>query len=434
MISILPASVDQLMHVRITPETKAFLLQSNKELDPTAFDQVIDTIEEIIIAQAPNGQADAYSIIVLKGKENFSIEQIKTIGLLYAETWYVSQELTPWTRLYGDPASVNYYSLPGNWSLTDKPELKTILTTAAKQQASVLFYSTPGTQLGNDPLALAFANKLQYTALYGTPGIDSSKWSFVLQFTGTNFTRSDTVFTPKHDNQITDRTVLYLEWKELLSTFGVSASQFSTMVPLLLSNMPWANTLLPNDQISHLYAGLNSNIGILLDVTETVLGVWLRLRFNDPAIYDSLASVQPLLRWLINPLAGSWIINEKREENSWTLSVDLDPTLWVWSWEQSSWTSISFPLLSLDKDTATTTLSILPNPTPVDNANKKLMYTADSLLTLRYDPAVLIDNAKLNPFLNNFVNQLTLLGTWALIANITIDDTTQQLIATFESK
>jgi hypothetical protein len=67
------------MHVRITPETKAFLLQSNKELDPVAFNQVIDTIEEIIIAQAPNGDNDAYSIIVLKGKENFSIEQIKNV-------------------------------------------------------------------------------------------------------------------------------------------------------------------------------------------------------------------------------------------------------------------------------------------------------------------------------------------------------------------
>ncbi len=81
----------------------------------------------------------------------------------------LSRNSTMRVRLYGDALSVDNFANVMT-PLTTKPEIKDILATAQKQQASVLFYSTPWSQLWSDPLALAFAQKLQYTAfLYGTP-------------------------------------------------------------------------------------------------------------------------------------------------------------------------------------------------------------------------------------------------------------------------
>ncbi len=42
LLSYLPDSVDQVMHVKITPETEQFLVQTNEWIDPTEFPQRIE--------------------------------------------------------------------------------------------------------------------------------------------------------------------------------------------------------------------------------------------------------------------------------------------------------------------------------------------------------------------------------------------------------
>lgn len=432
LLSYLPQSVDQIMYVKITPETEQFLAQTNEGIDPVEFTNVIQTIEEVVIAQAPQWTDNVYSAIIIKWKENFTIDSVTKIWLIYLDTWYVSQEIAPWVRLYGDALSVdNFANL--TTPLTTKPEIKDILATAQKQQASVLFYSTPWSQLWNDPLAMAFAQKLQYTALYGTPSLQASKWTFVLQFTGTNFNRSDTVFDALHADEMSNNTVLYVEWKELLSAFGVSESQFSLAFPLLLwqtTNGAW--NILSAEQIKVMYEALNKNLGILLNTTDSALWFWLSLHFNDEKIYDSLVSLQPLLRGLIAPLAWSWQVNEQRNEANWTLSVDLDPVLLSWA-TNNSW-SFSLPLLSLNKANGNTSLSILPSLAPTQPNKWETMITPDTLLSFRYNPSALADNAGNNPFLANFVNQVSLFWTWVMLWNVVVDSKKQQLVTTFETK
>gem|GEM_PF-6623735 len=115
-----------------------------------------------------------YSVLLLAGNEKFSIDQVQALGLLYFDTGYESKQIEDNMRLYGDKASVAYYSsIPA--PLSNEKEIQTVLKQANEQKASVLFFSKPGEQLGNDPLTLAFAKKLQYTALYGTPSINKSK-------------------------------------------------------------------------------------------------------------------------------------------------------------------------------------------------------------------------------------------------------------------
>lgn len=432
LLSYLPESVDQVMYVKITPETEQFLVQTNEWIDPVEFLKVIQTIDEVAIAQAPQWTDNVYSAIIIKWKENFSIDSVTKIWLVYLDTWYVSQEIAPWIWLYGDALSVDNFTnltIP----LTTKPEIKSILSTAQKEQAPVLFYSTPWTQLWNDPLAMAFAQKLQYTALYGTPSLEASKWTFVLQFTGTNFTRSDTVFDPMHADEMSDNTVLYIEWKELLSAFWVNESQFSLAFPMLLwQTTNGAGNLLSAEQIKTLYTALNKNIGILMNTTDSALWFWLSLHFNDEKIFDSLVNLQPLLRWLIAPLSWSGQINEQRDEANWTLTVDLDPVLLSWS-ENSSW-SFSLPLLALNKENWNTSLAILPSLTPAAKKQQQTLITSDTLLSFRYNPNALTENAGNNPFLANLINQVSLFWTWVMMWNVVLDTKKQQLITTFETK
>ncbi len=432
LLSYLPDNVDQVMHVKITPETEQFLVQTNEWIDPTEFLNVLKTIEEVAVAQAPQWTDSVYSAILIKWKENFTIDSVTKIGLIYLDTWYVSQEIAQWVRLYGDALSVDNFANVMT-PLTTKPEIKDILATAQKQQASVLFYSTPWSQLWNDPLALAFAQKLQYTALYGTPSLEASKWTFVLQFTGTNFTRSDTVFDPVHDDAMSDKTVLYIEWKELLSAFGVSESQFSLAFPLLLgqtTNGAW--NLLSSEQIATLYTALNKNIGILMDTTDSAIWFGLSLHFGDEKLYDSLISLQPLLRALITPLSWSGQITEQRDETNWTLSVDLDPVLLSWA-TNNSW-SFSLPLLSLNKENWNTSLSILPSLTPAPKSQQQTLISSDTLLSFRYNPSALTENVWNNPFLTNFIDQVSLFWTGVMLWNVVLDSKKQQLITTFETK
>jgi hypothetical protein len=425
------------MKIDITPETIAFLRNSNQWFDETTFTAVLETLTSIVIAQAPKWTNDVYSVLLLAGNEQFSIDQVQALWLLYFDTGYESRQIDNNLWLYGDSASVAYFSTP-TIPLSDLPEVQNVLRNAEQKNASVLFFSKPGTQLGNDPLALAFASKLHYTALYGTPSIDKSIGSMVLQFTWTNFMKSDSIFTPQYTNNLTQNTILYLEGKNLLSTFWLTDTQFSLWFPLLLGQaVPWVDSLLSADQISALYEAFNKNLGIILNVTENTLWVWLHLRLGSPTAYESLIALQPMWRMLANWLMWSWTVTQSDTADSRTLSIDL-PTGGgsedALTTGDDMLASFSLPLISIAKDTATTTLSILPTDNEWTQLANDLLYHASSLMTFRYDPNPIMQMAGVNPIIGNLVGQIEILWTWAILGQLQLDSEKQQVIISFETK
>lgn len=433
LFSHLPTTVDQAMNIDITPETKSFLLQTNQWFDPQTFSSVLDSITAITIAQAPKWTDDVYSVIILQGNEQFSIDQVQALWLLYFDTWYESKQIQPSIWLYGDHDSVAYFST-ATTSLTTEKDVQYVLREAKQQQASVIFFSKPSTQIGADPLTMAFAQKLQYTALYWSPSTSQSKGTFVLQFSGTNFTTSDEIFTPHHQDRISDQTLLYVEWKQLLSTFGVTQTQFELWFPLLLTQaLPGVDNLLSSQQITDLYSAFNKHVWIILDVTENTFWLGLHLRMDSPKTYDSLVSLQPIWRSLASAFIWSGNVYEQNDTNSWSLNIDLNAGSWnVTTWSQDNW--ISLPLLTIAKDTKNTTLSILPSLLPQQAISDDLMYDAWSFLTVRYDPNPLIKMAGVNPVIGNFITQMEMLWTGAILWHVRIDAEQQQLVATFATK
>jgi hypothetical protein len=425
------------MKIDITPETIAFLRNSNQWFDEASFSAVLETLTSIVIAQAPRWAEEVYSVLLLEGNEQFSIDQVQALWLLYFDTGYESRQIENNLWLYGDSASVAYFSTP-TVPLSDLPEIQTVLRNAEQKQASVLFFSKPGTQLGTDPLTLAFAKKLQYTALYGTPSIDKSVGSMVLQFTWTNFTNSDSIFTPQYTDNLTQNTILYLEGKNLLSTFWLTDTQFSLWFPLLLGQaVPWVDTLLSADQISALYEAFNKQLGIILNVTESTLGVGLHLRLWSPGAYESLLALQPMRRMLATWFMWSWSVTESDTPDSRTLSIDL-PTSGgaeeALTTGEDMLASFSLPLITIAKDTASTTLSILPTETEWTQLPSDLIYSAESLMTFRYDANPIMQMAGVNPIIGNLVGQMEMLWTWAILGQLHLDSDEQQVIVTFETK
>ena len=437
LLRYLPSSVDQVMMIDITPETKEFLRNSNQWFDEASFTAVLDTLTNIVIAQAPRWADDVYSALLLGGNEQFSIDQVQALGLLYFDTGYESKQIENNLWLYGDKDSVAYFSAITT-PLTDMPEVQTVVKQAKNQQASVLFFSKPWSQIGNDPLTLAFAKKLQYTALYGTPSITSSKGTMVLQFSGTNFTNSDQVFTPQYTDKLTDHTVLYLEGKNLLSTFWLTDTQFSLWFPLLLGqSIPWVENLLSADQISALYQALNKQLGIILNVTENTFWLWLHLRLWSPQAYEGLLSLQPAWRTLASTFMWSGNIREENTPDSWTLSIDL-PTPWMTTWSTISGEEIapwfSLPLITIAKNATSTTLSLLPSQNDGTQITNDLAYNSDSLMTFRYDANPIMQMAWVNPIIGNLVGQMEMLWTGAILGQLHIDSDAQQLVVSFETK
>lgn len=435
LLRYLPNTVDQVMKIDITPETIAFLRNSNQWVDEQSLTSVLESLTSIVIAQAPKWTEEVYSVLLLAGNEKFSIDQVQALWLLYFDTWYESKQIENNLRLYGDKESVTYYTSITN-PLSNEKEVQQVMKQAAEANASVLFFSKPWSQLGDDPLALAFAKKLQYTALYGTPSITHSKWVMVLQFTGTNFTESSEIFTPQYTDKLTSNTVIYLEWKNLLSTFWVSDTQFSLWFPLLLwQSLPGVEELLSAEQISNLYEALNKQLGIILDATESTFGLWIHLRFWTEKAYDSLLALQPAWRSLASSFMWSGNIREENSDTNWTLSIDIpSPSMSGEETEQIPW--FSLPLITIEKNTNSTTLSILPSMSenPWTTLKNDLMYTSNSLITFRYDANPLLQMAWVNPLIGNVVWQMEMLWTWAVLGELHIDQPTQQLIVTFETK
>lgn len=437
LLRYLPNNVDQVMMIEITPQTIEFLRQANQWFDQESFTQVLSSLTHLVIAQAPKWANDAYSVLLLAWNDGFSIDQVQALWLLYFDTGYESKHLEDNIWLYGDIESVAYFS-DVTKPLTDEQDIKTVMAQAEKQQAAILFFSKPGEQLSNDPLTLAFAKKLQYTALFGTPTLEQSKWTLVMQFSGTNFKQSDEIFTPQHTDQLTDRTVLYLEGKNLLNTFWVSDTQFSLWFPLLLAQaFPWAENLLSLDQVNELYQAFNNQVGLIIDVTENTFWLWLHLRLGTSEAYDSLLSLQPARRALANVFIWSGNLLEKNGTDSWKLYADLSMS-WNVEWggtgDEAVLSGLLLPLLSLEKNSTSTTLSLLPADSKWTEIKQDLLYTTDSLMTFRYDPKPFIQGAWINPIIGNLVGQVEMLWTWALIGQIHIDENTQQLIITFETR
>jgi len=436
LLRYLPNTVDQVMKIDINPETINFIRNSNQGFDEQSFTNVLESLTSIVIAQAPKWADDVYSVLLLAGNEKFSIDQVQALGLLYFDTGYESKQIEDNMRLYGDKASVAYYSsIPA--PLSNEKEIQTVLKQANEQKASVLFFSKPGEQLGNDPLTLAFAKKLQYTALYGTPSINKSKWTMVLQFSGTNFNESGEIFTPQHTDKLTDNTVVYLEGKNILSTFWLTDTQFSLWFPLLLGqSLPWIDKLLSVNQISDLYEALNKQLGIILNVTENTFGIWLHLRFWTAKAYDSLLTLQPARRSLASSFMWSGNIHEENTENSWTLSIDL-PNQWTSTGNDTGDaedSSFSLPLITLERNANNTTLSILPSTSEGTSIKNDLKYESNSLVTFRYDPNPLMQMAWVNPLIGNFVGQMEMLWTWVILWELHIDNASQQVVISFETK
>lgn len=441
LFRFLPSDVDQVLMIDITPDIKEFLRQSNEGFDEASFTAVLESLTQIVIAQAPKWADDVYSAILLAGNEKFSIDQVQALWLLYFDTWYESKQLSENIWLYGDKESISYFSLASN-TLSENKEVKQVLEEKKNKQASVFFFSKPWSQLNNDPLTLAFAKKLQYTALYGSPNKTQSKWTMVLQFSWTNFGRAGESFTPQYANQITNNTVLYLEGKTLLQTFWVTDTQFSLGFPLLLAQtLPWIENLLSSNQVSALYDALNKQVSILLQVTDSMFGVGLHLHMATPLAYESLLALQPARRSLASSFVWSWNMREESNADSRSLSIDHptpggDPLDSMASGDQvmPAPTTVSTPLITITKNATSTTLSLLPGESDGSQTESDLVYSSDSLVAFRYDANPIMQMAGINPVLGNLVGQMDILWTWAVVGQLNIDSDKQQLILTFETK
>lgn len=308
------------MRLTITPQTKTFLLQSNPDIDQTVFASTLDSLTNIIIAQAsvfpendqlntinpldPNALGETYAAIFLQGNESFSIDQIKALGILYFDTGYDTIDLGNNTWLYGDQASLAYFRETPT-KLIDDDSFTALMRKPEINQATVFFYSRPTANNALDPLSATFAQKLAYSYMYGTPDGMNSQGTFVLQFTGTSFGGVNKPFRPEFSSLISDTTLMYIETQHLLETFGLSETQFSLGLPLLLGQLiPGVNTLLSSTEITNLYTAINNSLGILINVSPSAFGMGIHLLLKNPEAFTSLRSLSPLRRTLLAGISG----------------------------------------------------------------------------------------------------------------------------------
>lgn len=98
---------------------------------------------------------------------------------------------------------------------------------------------------------------------------------------------------------------MYIETQHLLETFGLSETQFSLGLPLLLGQLiPGVNTLLSSTEITNLYTAINNSLGILINVSPSAFGMGIHLLLKNPEAFTSLRSLSPLRRTLLAGISG----------------------------------------------------------------------------------------------------------------------------------
>jgi len=412
------------------------MLQTNPEIDHDAFAQVLGTIHHIMIAQA-SAPDTVYNAVLFEGTDRFSPDSISSLGMLYTDTGYVSKQVAPNIWIYGDELSLAYFAQTTDaTSLAVSPQVKTVLKEFANQKASVLFYSTPTDDTtSTSPLAASFAQKLQYTALFATPSLEKSQGKVIMQFSWTTLTKPEGSFIAKHASDISPETLLYLEARKILDTFGLSADQFSLWLSLLLGQVvPGTSSLLSTQELSDLYQALNERLTIFLESAATPFGMGIDLVIDDPASFDILTTLAPVRKILLTGFLGTTgSLLEQRTDDSRTLSMALPSLFDTANGAADLWADLSFPILSVTHDDKTTTLSLLGPKSAPGETVPQLSSTDESLLTFRYDPSVVTDAAA-NPLLGELSSQFAQLGTGIIIGQLSVDSQAQQLIATFESK
>lgn len=438
LLDYLPDTTDQVMFLEVNSWSKSFIMQSNEQIDPTTLSSTLDTLEHIAVAQATNEQGENFAAVFLQWNESFSIDQVQAIGLLYLDTWFESKEIAPQLWIYADTSSMTYFTTLQT-PLSKRKEIQQILRERKAKDASILFYSRP--TIANDGWMLtnAFANKLQYSVLYGNPSRWNSKWSFVLQFSGTSFQLPEQIFSPHYDTLIHASTLLYLESKHLLSSFGFDANQFALAFPLLLKQViPSIDSLLSTKQVASLYNALDNNLGVFLDIDNNPFGMGIHLVFNTADSYDILTTLAPARRALATWfLWSSQQLSEQKTENLRSLQMQLPNILSGMDSSTTSWmdTWPSLSLITLSKSEKHTILSLLAPKTIEDSNTRALQFWSDSLLSFRIDQgAIQQEWLALNPYLANLVAQSALLGSWVILGDIRIDEKNQQLVLNFETK
>ena len=212
--------------------------------------------------------------------------------------------------LYADQVTMAWYEAASK-KLTYDPFFSNYLEQFRAGDYNIGFVAKPEAA-ASLPLP-QLGEQLQYTSLMTRFEAEYIGGSLLLQFSDGVISRPESPFFPKFTDFVRNENIVYLEMQQLLSFFGVEKENFVQIAPFFLGKQDATlQALFTDEMYSQIYEGLQGNVGILLEKADNAFGLSLHLVFADPAMYDVLHRLSPLLKTsLLGFTAGGEIQEQK---------------------------------------------------------------------------------------------------------------------------
>lgn len=169
---------------------------------------------------------------------------------------------------------------------------------------NVGFFSRPNPAGETNPLALQFANRLQYTSLLSHINRDNPSGRLVMQFVDGTIQPSSNPLSSSIITRLSKQPGFYVEVSDLLSLAGIDKDQVNVYAPLLLGQIGAAGEINAQD-MQVLADALEGNMAVVL--TPSVLSpiqLGGHLIFDNEQAFTALSKLTPAFKGLIDLITG----------------------------------------------------------------------------------------------------------------------------------
>lgn len=351
-LSFIPGVFDQVLILDVDNELREVAAASNDLEEQDSFTKLLGTLREVVVYQSTTPDA-IHNVLIFEWEEGFSIERVVEMGLLANDASYEYEKLTDNIWVYGDSASIRY--VKNLWEQARAMDSEAFQRFNAARRAggyNVWFFSRPNPQGETNPIALQFADRLQYTSLLSHINLESPSGRLLMQFDDGTIIQSSNSLNSTIIKRLNKQPWFFLEVSDILSVAGIDKDQINVYAPLLLAQVGASSDINAQD-MQALADALEGNIAVLL--TPSVLSpiqLGWHIIFDDEKAFNALSKLTPAFKWLIDLItwwAGLMDVEESISASEVIYSVTTG----------TGDAALSFPLITMTKQQGTTILSIL---------------------------------------------------------------------------
>lgn len=337
-------------------------------------EELLNSTRQLAVWQYVTNAQEPLVLLFLDVLPDFSFDRAQQMGILATGDGVRYERIENNRYVYGDEASLAYYHTQQSGSVLDTEIGKEFIQTFTEKNAHIGFLSQPASllEMQKNVRVQQFAQKLEWTFARSRLSAKEQQWEITLRFKESMVKAPLAPFVPKLADDVGENVGVYIEMHDLLWLFGVSETQVTSLLPLLVQQAGgvYANLLWPDDRAT-LASVARWNIWITFAPVEGVPWAALRIQFSDKAMYTTLQKLAPFVSGLLEGYAGAGAVRTEKWQNIQRWSIVLGGTGWM-----------NVPVLTMSQTWSLTQIDIVWTFVPsIEQKPVRLQYTTTSFVS-----------------------------------------------------